>query len=66
MGSSPGLPDQVKNGVTVVTPVCHDVAAWRQVAEELGGDALVVRLACGQDDADRQAVVVDDRVDFGA
>jgi hypothetical protein len=52
MGPCPGL-----------AAVCDDVR--RQVPPELGHDALVVCLPCGQNDADRQAIVVHERVDLG-
>jgi hypothetical protein len=66
MGPCPGLADEVENSVAVIAAVCDDIAPGRQIPQELGHDALVVRLACGQNDADRQAMVVHERVDLGA
>ena len=66
MGSCSGLTDEVENGVAVVTAVGDNVAPRRQIPQELRHDALVVSLPCGQNDANRQTIVVHDRVDLGA
>lgn len=66
VGSCSGLTDEVENGVAVVTAVGDNVAPRRQIPQELRHDALVVSLPCGQNDANRQTIVVHDRVDLGA
>jgi hypothetical protein len=59
-----GLADQVENGISGVTAVGNDVGARHQVPQEFGNDALVMCLTGGQNDTNRQAVVVYHRVDL--
>jgi len=66
VGPRSGLADEVENGVAVVTAIGDDVGPGHQIPQELGHDALVVRLPRGQNDADRQSIVVHDGVDLGA
>jgi len=66
VGPRAGLADEVENGVAVVAAVGDDIAPRHQIAQEFRHDALVVSLPCAQNDANRQAFVVDDRVDLRA
>ena len=51
--------------IAVVAAICQQDAVRLQRAEHLGADRAVVRLSAGQLERDREAVAVDDRVDFG-
>ena len=66
MGPCSSLTDQVENGVTIVTTISDDVASRPQITQEARHGALVVSLPGGQQDTDRQALVVYDSVDLGA
>src|SRR4030095_5529316 len=63
MGSCSGLTDEIENGVAVIAAVGDNVASRHQIPQEFRHDALVVRLPCAQNDANRQTIVIYDRVD---
>jgi hypothetical protein len=62
----PSLTNEVENGITIVAAIGDNVASRPEVAEEAWHGALVVGLSSGENDANRQAIVVHDCVNLGA
>ena len=58
--------DQIDDRLSVVTPVGDESPCWRQALDQIGDGGLVGGLAGGQNDPDRQAVLIYDSVDLGA
>jgi hypothetical protein len=57
--------DQLPDATGSVRLVCQHDGAWVKVVEQRVGDLSVVRLPGGQAEQDREALSVDDDVDFG-
>ena len=57
--------DQLANAVGVIGFVGEHDGAWTKAVEQHVGDLPVVRLPCGQAEPDREALRVDNDVDFG-
>lgn len=66
MGPSSSFANEVENGVAIVAAICDHVAPGRQMPQEVGHSALIVRLSCAQNNSYRQAIVIYDRVDLSA
>ena len=60
-----GGSDQLEQGVGVVASIGDDMAAF-EASQQLRGGAQVMGLSGGQQQSDRQAILVDDGVDLGA
>jgi hypothetical protein len=65
-GPSSGIGHQREQGVAVIGAVADDDGAGFEVVEQFACCATIVPLAGGQDQADGQAALVDDRIDLGA
>jgi len=59
-----GGADQMEQSIGVITPVGDDVMAL-QAGQKTGRRLQIVGLPGGQHQADRQTVLIDDRVDLG-
>lgn len=66
MSACPGSTDEIENGVAVIAPICDDIAAGSQLAQEFWNDFLVMCLTGGQDDPDGQPALVHYGMDLGA
>ena len=60
-----GGADQTEEGIRIVAPVGDHVAAGK-TSDKIGGGGEIVALASGEDDPDRQAMLIYQRMNLGA
>jgi len=66
VGGRPCLSDESEDGIAVIGAVTDDFGACGQAAQQGRDRARVMNLAGGEDQADGQASLVDQRIDLGA